>query len=70
MPSVELPQGTLNYRDEGDGPVVVLIHGLLVDGTLWSRVAPLLTGHRVVIPDPARSLQRLDRGPTRRRCPA
>jgi pimeloyl-ACP methyl ester carboxylesterase len=51
MPSVELPQGTLHYRDEGEGPVVVLIHGLLVDGTLWSRVAPLLTGHRVVIPD-------------------
>lgn len=51
MPSVELPQGTLNYRDEGEGPVVVLIHGLAVDGTLWSRVAPLLTGHRVVMPD-------------------
>lgn len=51
MPSVELPQGMLRYSDMGEGPVVVLIHGLLVDGTLWSRVAPLLSGHRVVIPD-------------------
>lgn len=51
MPNVELPQGTLRYRDQGEGPVVVLIHGLLVDGTLWSRVAPALAGHRVVVPD-------------------
>jgi pimeloyl-ACP methyl ester carboxylesterase len=53
MPNVELPQGTLHYRDEGEGPVVVLIHGLLVDGTLWSRVAPQLSGsgHRVLRPD-------------------
>jgi len=51
MPRVELPQGTLHYRDEGEGPVVVLVHGLLVDGTLWSRVQPLLAGCRVLIPD-------------------
>src|ERR1700757_632152 len=51
MPTVELPQGTLHYRDEGAGPVVVLVHGLLVNGTLWSRVAPLLAGCRVVVPD-------------------
>lgn len=51
MPSVELPQGTVHYQDAGKGPVVVLVHGLLVDGTLWSRVAPLLAGCRVVRPD-------------------
>ncbi len=51
MPSVELPQGTLHYQDEGAGPVVVLVHGLLVDGTLWSRVAPRLAGCRVIRPD-------------------
>jgi pimeloyl-ACP methyl ester carboxylesterase len=51
MPRVELPQGTLHYRDEGKGPVVVLVHGLLVNGTLWSRVQPLLAGCRVLIPD-------------------
>jgi pimeloyl-ACP methyl ester carboxylesterase len=51
MPTVDLPQGPLHYRDEGEGPVLVLVHGLLVDGTLWSRVAPLLPGHRVLRPD-------------------
>lgn len=55
MPSVELPQGTVHYQDaDGDnqaGPVVVLVHGLLVNGTLWSLVAPRLAGCRVVRPD-------------------
>ncbi len=57
MLSVDLPQGAVHYQDSGRhrasgaGPVVVLVHGLLVNGSLWSRVAPELTGCRVVIPD-------------------
>lgn len=52
MPQVELPQGTIRYRDDGHGPVVVLVHGLLVDGTLWSQVQSLLIeAYRVVTPD-------------------
>ena len=44
MPEIQLTQGTVQYRDEGSGPVVVLIHGLLVNGHVWDgvvqRVAP------------------------------
>ena len=44
MPEVTLPQGTIAYRDSGEGPPVVFLHGLLVDGTLWRKVTPLLDG--------------------------
>ena len=46
--------GPLTVRDSGgDGPVVLLIHGLLVDGRLWDRVAEPLaaSGLRVIVPD-------------------
>ena len=36
MPDVTLPQGTIHYRDTGEGPPVVFVHGLLVDGTRLS----------------------------------
>jgi pimeloyl-ACP methyl ester carboxylesterase len=52
MPEVTLPQGTIHYRDTGAGPPVVFVHGLLVDGTLWRKVTPLLEGGaRCVVPD-------------------
>jgi pimeloyl-ACP methyl ester carboxylesterase len=52
MPEVTLPQGTIHYRDAGEGPPVVFVHGLLVDGTLWRKVTPLLEGGaRCVVPD-------------------
>jgi pimeloyl-ACP methyl ester carboxylesterase len=52
MPEITLPQGTINYRDSGDGPPVVFVHGLLVDGTLWRKVTPLLDGAaRSIVPD-------------------
>ena len=36
MPDVELSAGTIEYQDTGgDGPVVVLLHGLIMDHTLW-----------------------------------
>jgi pimeloyl-ACP methyl ester carboxylesterase len=41
--TIELPQGRLAYRTAGPAasnlPPVVLVHGLLVDGRLWERVA-------------------------------
>lgn len=54
MPHVTLEQGTIHYTDDGprDAPVIVLLHGALVDGRLWRKVVPLLAGHhRVVVPD-------------------
>ncbi len=41
--SVELRQGTIHYRDEGEGDPLVFVHGLLVDGRLWRNVTPSLT---------------------------
>ena len=52
MPEIELPQGTVRYRDEGTGDPIVLIHGLLVDGRLWDDVVPhLAKDARVIVPD-------------------
>jgi pimeloyl-ACP methyl ester carboxylesterase len=52
MPEIQLSQGTIHYRDEGSGPPIVLIHGLLVNGRVWERVVPLLSAdHRVIVPD-------------------
>jgi pimeloyl-ACP methyl ester carboxylesterase len=49
---VMLPAGRIRYRDSGSGPPIVFAHGLLVDGTLWRRVTPLLEDEfRCVVPD-------------------
>ena len=46
MPEITLPQGTIHYRDTGEGPAVVFLHGLLVDGEVWRKVPPLLRARR------------------------
>ncbi len=52
MPKITLPQGTIFYRDEGEGPAVVFIHGLLVNGRLWEPVVERLAGPvRCIVPD-------------------
>jgi pimeloyl-ACP methyl ester carboxylesterase len=52
MPEITLPQGTIHYRDAGEGPPVVFVHGLLVDGELWRKVTPLLQADaRCIAPD-------------------
>jgi pimeloyl-ACP methyl ester carboxylesterase len=53
MPEVELSAGTLEYQDTGgDGPVVALIHGVAMNGSLWRDVvADLRKDHRCVVPD-------------------
>ena len=53
MPDVTLPAGTIHYQDSGpvDGPVIVFVHGLLVDGSIWrSVVAELSDEFRCVVP--------------------
>src|SRR3954451_21882321 len=52
LEQVDLDAGTIRYRDSGAGPTIVFAHGLLVDGTLWRKVTPLLEAEfRCVVPD-------------------
>ena len=39
MREIELSAGTIEFEDTGgEGPAVVLVHGLIMDGSLWSGV--------------------------------
>jgi pimeloyl-ACP methyl ester carboxylesterase len=50
--SVELPQGTIRYREMGEGPPIVFVHGFLVDGRLWDGPAEHLEREfRCILPD-------------------
>lgn len=48
---VDVDEATLRVRHGGSGPPVVLLHGLLMDHTLWDRCLPHLpTGFRYLRP--------------------
>ena len=50
--SVDLEQGTIRYRETGEGEPIVFVHGYLVDGRLWSETAKHLSAsHRCILPD-------------------
>ena len=49
---VDLSIGRLRYRERGDGPPIVLVHGIVADGDHWRKVVPLLAGaFRCIVPD-------------------
>ncbi len=49
---VRLEQGTVCYRETGEGPTIVFIHGILVNSALWREVIPSLAQHfRCIAPD-------------------
>jgi pimeloyl-ACP methyl ester carboxylesterase len=54
MPTLDLAAGPVTYRDTGpaEGPVVVFVHGFLVDHTLWADVPERLAerGFRCLVP--------------------
>ncbi len=51
MSEIELSAGTIEYEDAGHGPVLVLLHGLMMDSSLWDQaVADLSADHRCVAP--------------------
>ncbi len=50
--TVEIPAGTIEYRERGSGPPVVFVHGVGVNGDLWRHVVPeLATERRCITPD-------------------
>src|SRR4051812_18211809 len=51
--TVDLPAGTVAYRERGEGPPLVFVHGVGVNGDLWRHVAPPLaeSGFRTLAPD-------------------
>jgi pimeloyl-ACP methyl ester carboxylesterase len=50
---VDLGTARIRYRERGEGPPVVFVHGLLTNGRLWRKVAPALAeaGFRCLVPD-------------------
>ena len=52
MKRINLSSGPVEYRDTGSGPIVLFVHGLLVNGELWTGVAECLAAtHRCLVPD-------------------
>jgi pimeloyl-ACP methyl ester carboxylesterase len=52
MTETKISQGTIRYREAGEGTPIVFLHGLLVDGRLWRKVTPLLEDRfRCIVPD-------------------
>lgn len=44
--------GPVRYYESGDGPALVFVHGLLVNGMHWRKVVPLLSDRfRCIVPD-------------------
>ncbi len=52
MQEIELSAGIIEYEDTGgSSPIVVLLHGLVMDGSLWRKVVQeLREDHRCVVP--------------------
>ena len=51
--TVRLPHAVIGYRELGQGPAVVFVHGLLVNADLWRNVVPVVAGagYRCLAPD-------------------
>ena len=51
METIELSAGTVEYADVGTGPVIVFLHGLLMDASLWDApIADLRSDYRCIAP--------------------
>lgn len=50
--TIDLSAGTLHYRETGEGPCLLFLHGLLANGDLWRKVVPRLAPNfRCITPD-------------------
>ena len=51
IPRIDLSAGPTDYQDTGgDGPVLVLSHGVPMNHMQWRKVVPLLTSYRCILP--------------------
>jgi pimeloyl-ACP methyl ester carboxylesterase len=51
MASTEVSAGTIHYQETGQGPPIVMVGGLAMDGRLWEKVAAeLAPSHRCLMP--------------------
>ena len=49
---VDLPFGPCRVRTTGEGPPVLLVHGIIVNGSIWDAIVPgLAVDHQVIQPD-------------------
>lgn len=49
---VQLSAGTVRYAEAGEGPVLLFVHGVFVNGQLWREVIPRLSDRfRCIAPD-------------------
>jgi pimeloyl-ACP methyl ester carboxylesterase len=61
---IQLPAGTIRYREAGAGKPVVFVHGYLVDGRLWEGVVDRLSDRfRCLAPDWPLGAQQVAMGP-------
>lgn len=52
LQEIQVPAGTIRYREAGSGPVIVFVHGYLVDGRLWDGVVDALSDrYRCIAPN-------------------
>jgi len=52
MKDIEISFGRIAYREVGDGPPALFVHGVLANGTLWDGVmAEVAAGRRSLAPD-------------------
>ena len=48
----DTPAGPIRYRERGEGPVIVFLHGIVANGALWRQVVPELADrYRCITPD-------------------
>ncbi len=49
---VTLEQGPIRYREVGEGPILLFVHGVMVSGSLWRKLLPRLSrSYRCIVPD-------------------
>jgi haloalkane dehalogenase len=53
LSSFETDSGTMRYRDDGEGPVILMVHGVPTNSWMYRTLGDLLVaeGYRVIIPD-------------------